>query len=120
MVASKSITLRAINPPDQAQLKNALFAGSGGAEHWAVIASLIETRKLNDADPLNYHRRPHQDRQWPSKQPDRSAPALLIVVKNSKPWLEDDAYFVLSRAATDANVTPSANPQARGARPEPS
>ncbi|MEH2515734.1 transposase [Bradyrhizobium sp. AZCC 1610] len=35
--------------------KNALFAGSdGGAEHWAAIASLIETCKLNDVDPLTY------------------------------------------------------------------
>ena len=35
--------------------KNALFAGSdGGAEHWATIASLIETCKLNDIDPLAY------------------------------------------------------------------
>jgi len=35
--------------------KNALFAGSdGGGEHWAVIASLIETCKLNDADPYAY------------------------------------------------------------------
>jgi transposase len=35
--------------------KNALFAGSdGGAEHWATIASLIETCKLNDVDPLSY------------------------------------------------------------------
>jgi transposase len=35
--------------------KNALFAGSdGGAEHWATIASLIETCKLNDVDPLEY------------------------------------------------------------------
>jgi transposase len=35
--------------------KNALFAGSdGGAEHWAAIASLIETCKLNDIDPLAY------------------------------------------------------------------
>jgi hypothetical protein len=32
--------------------KNALFAGSdGGAESWAVVASLIETCKLNDVDP---------------------------------------------------------------------
>ena len=32
--------------------KNALFAGSdGGAEHWGVIASLIETCKLNSVDP---------------------------------------------------------------------
>jgi transposase len=35
--------------------KNSLFAGSdGGAEHWATIASLIETCKLNDVDPLAY------------------------------------------------------------------
>lgn len=35
--------------------KNALFAGSdGGAEHWAIIASLIETAKLNNVDPLAY------------------------------------------------------------------
>ena len=33
--------------------KNALLAGSdGGAEHWATVASLIETCKLNDIDPL--------------------------------------------------------------------
>lgn len=32
--------------------KNALFAGSDdGGDHWAVIASLIETAKLNGADP---------------------------------------------------------------------
>ena len=29
-------------------------ASDGGAEHWAVIASLIETCKLNDVDPLAY------------------------------------------------------------------
>lgn len=35
--------------------KNALFAGSdGGAEHWAVIASLIETCKLVGVDPYRY------------------------------------------------------------------
>jgi hypothetical protein len=35
--------------------KNALFAGSdGGGEHWAVIASLIETCKLNGVDPHDY------------------------------------------------------------------
>src|SRR3954464_13551505 len=35
--------------------KNALFAGSdGGADHWATVASLIETCKLNDVDPLAY------------------------------------------------------------------
>jgi transposase len=35
--------------------KNALFAGSdGGAEHWAVLATLIETTKLNAIDPQAY------------------------------------------------------------------
>ena len=45
----RSIRPIALNP------KNALFAGSdGGAEHWATVASLIETCKLNDIDPLAY------------------------------------------------------------------
>lgn len=35
--------------------KNALFAGSDdGGDHWAVIASLIETAKLNDVDPQTW------------------------------------------------------------------
>ncbi len=35
--------------------KNALFACSdGGAQHWAVIASLIEICKLNHVEPLGY------------------------------------------------------------------
>jgi transposase len=35
--------------------KNALFAGSdGGGEHWAILASLIETCKLNGIDPHAY------------------------------------------------------------------
>jgi transposase len=37
--------------------KNHLFAGSnGGAESWAMIASLIQTAKLNDVEPLAYLR----------------------------------------------------------------
>jgi transposase len=37
------------------QRKNALFAGSdGGGEHWAIIASLIETCKLNGLNPQPY------------------------------------------------------------------
>jgi hypothetical protein len=32
--------------------KNALFAGSdGGAENWAIVASLIATCKLNGVEP---------------------------------------------------------------------
>jgi hypothetical protein len=35
--------------------KNALFAGSdGGGKHWAILASLIETCKLNGIDPQVY------------------------------------------------------------------
>jgi transposase len=35
--------------------KNHLFAGSdGGAEHWAVLASLVETCTLNGVDPCAY------------------------------------------------------------------
>ena len=35
--------------------KNALFAGSDtGGEHWAVIASLVETCKLNAVNPHGY------------------------------------------------------------------
>jgi transposase len=37
--------------------KNHLFVGSdGGGEHWAVIASLIETCKMNGVDPQAYLR----------------------------------------------------------------
>ena len=33
--------------------KNSLFAGSnGGAHHWAVVASLVATAKLNGVEPL--------------------------------------------------------------------
>ena len=55
---------------------NALFAGSdGGAEHWAILASLIETCKRNGVDPLGY---PADvlTRQRPPEQPDRRSPAL--------------------------------------------
>jgi hypothetical protein len=33
--------------------KNALFAGScDGAHHWAIVASLVATAKLNGVEPL--------------------------------------------------------------------
>ena len=35
--------------------KNALFAGSqSGARTWAILATLINTAKLNDLDPHTY------------------------------------------------------------------
>jgi len=49
-----NIVERAIRPL-ALNRKNALFAGSdGGAEHWAVIASLIETCKLLAVEPHGY------------------------------------------------------------------
>jgi transposase len=49
-----NIVERAIRPLALGR-KNHLFAGSdGGAEHWAVLASLIATCKLNDIDPEAY------------------------------------------------------------------
>jgi transposase len=35
--------------------KNSLFSGSeGGAESWAILASLLNTAKLNGLDPQTY------------------------------------------------------------------
>jgi IS66 C-terminal element/Transposase IS66 family len=49
-----NIVERAIRPI-ALNRKNALFAGSdGGGEHWAILASLIETCKLNGIDPQAY------------------------------------------------------------------
>jgi len=46
-----NIVERAIRPIALTR-KKALFAGSdGGGEYWAVLASLIETYKLNRVDP---------------------------------------------------------------------
>src|SRR5919199_1642936 len=43
---------RAIRPISLGR-KNALFAGSdGGAHHWAIVASLVATAKLNGVEPL--------------------------------------------------------------------
>jgi transposase len=53
LIGLKSNTVERSIRPIALTRKNALFAGSdGGAEHWATIASLIETCKLNDVDPL--------------------------------------------------------------------
>ena len=51
-----NVVERAIRPIALGR-KNHLFAGSdGGGAHWAVIASLIETCKMNDVDPEAYLR----------------------------------------------------------------
>jgi transposase len=49
-----NVVERAIRPITLGR-KNHLFAGSdGGGQHWAVLASLIATCKLNDVDPNAY------------------------------------------------------------------
>jgi hypothetical protein len=51
-----NVVERAIRPIALGR-KNHLFAGSdGGGEHWAAIASLIETCKMNRVDPQAYLR----------------------------------------------------------------
>ena len=51
-----NVVERAIRPIALGR-KNHLFAGSdGGGEHWAVVASLIETCKMNGVDPQAYLR----------------------------------------------------------------
>jgi len=51
-----NVVERAIRPIALGR-KNHLFAGSdGGGEHWAVVASLIETCKMNRVDPYAYLR----------------------------------------------------------------
>jgi len=40
---------------DNNTVERALFAGSdGGAARWAIVASLLATAKLNDAEPFAY------------------------------------------------------------------
>jgi hypothetical protein len=71
--------------------KNALFAGSdGGAEHWAVVASLVETCKINDVDPLAYLT-DVLTRIVMDTQTARST-SYCPGLKPSKPWPENDAY----------------------------
>jgi transposase len=49
-----NVVERAIRPVCLTR-KNSLFAGShGGAENWAIVASLIETCKLNNVNPQAY------------------------------------------------------------------
>ncbi len=47
-----NVVERAIRPNTLTR-KNALFAGSdGGAKHWAMAMTLIQTAKLNGVDPM--------------------------------------------------------------------
>ena len=54
MEIDSNVVERAIQPL-ALNRKNALFAGSdGGGQHWAVVASLIETCKLVGVEPQAY------------------------------------------------------------------
>ncbi len=49
-----NIVERAIRPQTITR-KNSLFAGSeGGGRTWATLATLLQTCKMNDVDPLNW------------------------------------------------------------------
>jgi transposase len=52
VVLDTNVVERAIRPNTLAR-KNALFAGAdGGARHWAIAMTLIQTAKLNCIDPM--------------------------------------------------------------------
>ncbi len=72
-----NVVERAIRPLALTR-KNALFAGSdGGGRHWAVIASLVETCKLNGVEPHAYLSDVlTQYRRGPSQPPPRRVAAL--------------------------------------------
>ena len=78
--------------------KNALFAGSdGGGEHWAVVASLIETCKLNRVDPYAYLTDVISKivNVTPTAASTISCPGLIPPRHCSKTWPENSAYGVL-------------------------
>lgn len=69
-------------------------ASDDGAEHWAIIASLVETCKLNDVDPLAYLTDVLTSiaNGHPNSDIDQLLPGP-IAVKTSKPWPENDALM---------------------------
>ena len=60
--------------PQKLTAKNALFAGSdAGARSWAIVASLIETCKLNGVEPFAYLKDVLQSMGPPDQSPRRIA-----------------------------------------------
>jgi hypothetical protein len=65
--STSTVVARTIRPRALTR-KNALFADSdGGAEHWAVIAALIEICKLIGVEPSTTWPTSHPHRRWPSQ-----------------------------------------------------
>ena len=108
-----NIVERAIRPL-ALNRKNALFAGSdGGAQHWAVVASLIETCKLLGVDPLGYltdvitrivngH---------PQSRLDDLCPGPIPLHHSSRPWPENDAYHAARRSVDTTLCAAAAGPR---------
>ncbi|MET3997897.1 hypothetical protein ABID65_009580, partial [Bradyrhizobium sp. S3.9.2] len=83
--------------------ENALFAGSdGGGEHWAVIASLIETCKLIGVEPHAYLAdvitRIVNDH--PNSQSTNCYPGPISLPKNAGAWPENIAYKATLRTTS--------------------
>ena len=71
-----NIVERAIRPQTITR-KNALFAGSdGGGRTWATIATLLQTAKMNDVDPLAWLTQTLERiaKRWPISQIDEIMP----------------------------------------------
>lgn len=71
-----NIVERAIRPQTITR-KNALFAGSdGGGRTWATIATLLQTAKMNDVDPLAWLAQTLERiaNRWPISQIDELMP----------------------------------------------
>jgi Transposase IS66 family/IS66 C-terminal element len=71
-----NIVERAIRPQTITR-KNALFAGSdGGGRTWATIATLLQTAKMNDVDPLTWLAQTLQRiaNRWPISQIEKLMP----------------------------------------------
>ena len=71
-----NIVERAIRPQTITR-KNALFAGSdGGGRTWATIATLLQTAKMNDVDPLAWLTQTLERiaNRWPISQIDELMP----------------------------------------------
>ncbi len=111
-----NIVERAIRPI-ALNRKNALFAGSdGGGEHWAVIASLVETAKLNAVDPqayladiltkiVNGHPQAVSTSFSPGPTPNAA----------SEPWPENSGYS--SSSVAEASTSSSSSPSDRAVSP---
>jgi hypothetical protein len=68
--------------------KNALFAGHDrGAEHWGIVASLIESCKLNGVDPQAYLASvlSRLVNGWPMRKIDELMPWAYAASQNADP-----------------------------------